>query len=416
MNAVFSVIRREYLQRVMNKWFIIGTIAAPLLLALMFIGPILIGADEEGEGHIAVIDATGVLGEAVVERMAEGSFDPELVAPSSSAEEEQEARVEEGDIFGYVVLNAETLISGTATFSGDGRPGTVRRIQLQQAVVRAVMEHRLGESGDDADLGGLLGGGEIQWVDLGEEEAEGAERGVQMIVGFAATMIIYMALLLYGMQVMRSVVEEKTSRIVEVIVSSIEPWQLMLGKILGVGGVALTQLGIWVGTGALLSTAGIPMLIAARPEMAELQNLVQYLPAAGAVGLFFVYFILGFFMFAGLYAAVAAMCSSEEEIQQLQMPVTILIVIPILFIAPVMEDPNGPLATGLSLVPFFSPILMFPRFLGGAPLWQVGVSLVGLVLTILAVAWVAGRIYKVGILMQGKRPTLPELWRWVREA
>ena len=416
MNAVLSVIRREYLQRVLNKWFIIGTIAAPLLLGLMFIGPILLGMDEEGEGEIAVVDETGVLGPGVVDRLGEGSFEPELIAPSPTAEQEQRTRIDEGQIFGYVVLDAETLASGTATFTADGRPGTVRRIQLQQAIVRTVMEHRLGETGDESDLGSLLGGGDITWVDLGAQEAEGAERGAQMVVGFAAAMIIYMTLLLYGMQVMRSVVEEKTSRIVEVIISSIEPWQLMLGKIVGVGGVALTQLGIWVGTVALLASTGIPMLIAARPEMAELGNLVQYLPAAGAVALFFVYFILGFFMFSGLYAAVAAMCSSDEEIQQLQMPVTILIVIPILFIAPIMEDPNGPLATGLSLVPFFSPIVMFPRFMGGAPLWQVGLSIVLLLLTILAVAWVAGRIYKVGILMQGKRPTLPELWRWVREA
>ena len=132
--------------------------------------------------------------------------------------------------------------------------------------------------------------------------------------------------------------------------------------------------------------------------------------------MFGVFFVLGYFLFSSLYAAVAAMCSSDEEAQQTQMPVTILLVLPMMVLAPIIEDPHGPLGTWLSLVPFFSPILMFPRFMAGAPFWQVGVSLLLMVVTIVIVAWIAGRIYRVGILMQGKRPTLPEIVRWVREA
>jgi len=229
-------------------------------------------------------------------------------------------------------------------------------------------------------------------------------------------MVLYIVLILYGVMVMRSVLEEKTTRIVEIVISAMAPWQLMLGKILGVGAVALTQLAIWAAAGALLVTSGLPFLIAARPELGELSNLVEYLPAAGAFGLFFVFFVLGFFLFSGLYAAVAAMCSSDEEMQQTQIPVTMLIVVPILFLGPVIEDPTGPLAFWLSMVPFFAPVLMFPRYLGGAPLWQPLVSIVGILITIVIVAWVAGRIYRVGILMQGKRPTLPELLRWIKEA
>ena len=160
----------------------------------------------------------------------------------------------------------------------------------------------------------------------------------------------------------------------------------------------------------------MPYLIAFRPELANVQQLLDLLPAAGALALFVVFFVMGYLLFSSLYAAVGAMCSTEEEGQQTQIPVTMLVVITIFFMSSVIEDPNSTLATVLSLVPFFSTILMLPRFLGGAPLWQVGLSLVLIAATIVGAAWVAGRIYRVGILMQGKRPTVPELWRWVREA
>lgn len=413
MKPLFAVIRREYLQRVRSKAFIFGTIAAPLILIAMFVVPLILSSRDKDDGVIAVVDATGVLAEGVVERLEAGSFEPELVPFSASVQEEQDARVENGDIFGYVILDEVTLSSGAAEFRGDGRPGTVRRIQLQQAIVRTALELKL--AGSDSDVEALLGGGEINYTDLGDEESSGTQRAAEYAAGFIGAMVLYMVLLLYGIQVMRSVLEEKTSRIVEVVISAIEPWQLMLGKILGVGAVALTQLGIWAASMALLVTSGLPFLIAARPELAELENFREFVPTAGAFVLFFVFFVLGFFLFSGLYAAVAAMCSSDEEMQQTQIPVTMLIVVPILFLSPVIEDPNGALAFWLSMVPFFAPVLMFPRYLGGAPLWQPLVSIVGILITIVIVAWVAGRIYRVGILMQGKRPTLPELMRWVRE-
>lgn len=414
MNPLFAVIRREYLQRVRSKAFIFGTIAAPVLLAAMFIIPVMLSSRDGDQGNIAIVDETGLLAEGVIERLGSGSFNPELVPFSASVVEEQDARVEAEEIFGYVLLDEATLSSGTAQFRGEGRPGTVRRIQLQQAIVQTALELRL--STTDADVDALLGGGEVEYIDLGEEEADGAERGAAMAGGFVAAMILYIVLLLYGVMVMRSVLEEKTTRIVEIVISAIAPWQLMLGKILGVGAVALTQLGIWAIAIGLLVSSGLPFLIAMRPELAELSSFAEYLPAAGAFGLFFVFFVLGFFLFSGLYAAVAAMCSSDEEMQQTQIPVTMLIVIPILFLAPVIEDPLGPLAFWLSMVPFFAPVLMFPRYLGGAPLWQPLLSIVGILITIVIVAWVAGRIYRVGILMQGKRPTLPELMRWIKEA
>jgi ABC-2 type transport system permease protein len=216
---------------------------------------------------------------------------------------------------------------------------------------------------------------------------------------------------------MRATLEEKTNRVAEVIVSSMEPWHLMLGKILGVGAVGLTQMAVWLSMGALAVGAGIPMLLATRPDLVGLESMSDILPGLGLLLLFVGFFTFGFFMYAGLYAAVGAMCSTDEEAQQAQFPVMTFLILPIVFVTQVIEDPLSPLATWLSLFPPFSPVLMWGRVAGGGvPGWQVGLSFLLMGGAVVGVAWVAGRIYKVGILMAGKRPTVPELWRWVREA
>jgi ABC-2 type transport system permease protein len=159
------------------------------------------------------------------------------------------------------------------------------------------------------------------------------------------------------------------------------------------------------------------MLIAARPELSNLSEIRDLLPGIGMLPLFVGFFIFGFFMYSGLYAAVGAMCNTDEEAQQAQVPIVMFMIIPIVMVPSVIENPMTPLSTGLSLFPLFTPILMWGRVAGGGvPAWQVGLSFVLMLFAIFAIAWIAGRIYKVGILMAGKRPTLPELWRWVREA
>jgi ABC-2 type transport system permease protein len=191
----------------------------------------------------------------------------------------------------------------------------------------------------------------------------------------------------------------------------------MLGKILGVGAVSLTQLAIWLVTGAVLGSAGVPAMVAARPDMTDLASIGEALPGLGFVALFLAFFLLGFFMYSGLYACVGAMCNTHEEAQQAQAPLVVFLVGPILMLIPVIQSPAGTMATSLSLFPLFSPILMWARVAsGGAPAWQVALSMVLMALSVVAIAWVAGRIYSVGILMTGKRPTVPELWRWVKEA
>jgi ABC-2 type transport system permease protein len=416
MKIVMAVIRREYLQRVRSKWFVFGTIAGPLLMAAIIGVPILLGLREEAQDRaIVIMDRTGVLYEGVASRLGE-SLDVERVEFSEGVTEQLESRIEGGEIAGYLVVDEGTLSAGRAVFRSSESPSTLRRVWIRQAVVESALEARLLDTSDADGVRALLDGGEVEYQNLDSDGPEEGERRAALVAGFVGAFMLYVTLIVYGIQVMRAVLEEKTTRIVEVIISVLRPWQLMLGKILGVGAVGLTQLGIWVLSGALLLSFGLPYLLALRPELVEVQDALEYLPQAGGLVLFLVFFLLGYFLFSSLYAAVAAMCSTEEEAQQTQIPVTLLVVAPMIVLPVIMEDPNGALGTGLSFVPFFSPILMFPRFMAGAPLWHVGVSLVLMAITVLAVAWVAGRIYRVGILMQGKRPTLPEIVRWVREA
>jgi ABC-2 type transport system permease protein len=417
MRTVIAVVRREYLQRVRNKWFILSTVGLPVFMIAVMAVPIIREARSEAQERVIVlVDQTEVLYDDVVSDLGD-SFEVERIPYTGDVVQSLDQRIADGEIAGFLLLTDETLSAGSAVFRGSAIPGTVRRMRIQRAVVQSVLRQRLGGAVSDAEgLETLLSGGAIQYVDFDEEGLEEGEREAGIVAGFVGALMLYMVILLYGVQVMRAVLEEKTTRIVEIIISAMKPWQLMLGKILGVGAVGLTQLGIWALSMVLLVTFGLPYLVAARPELLEVQTLVGLLPVGGSIALFIAFFVTGFFLFSSLYAAVAAMCSSDEEAQQSQIPVTMLLVIPIMFLAPVMENPNGTLATWLSLVPFFTPVLMFPRFIGGAPLWQVGLSLVLVALTVVVVAWVAGRIYRVGILMQGKRPTLPELMRWVRES
>ena len=416
MRIVMAVIRREYLQRVRSKWFVFGTIAGPVFMIAILAVPILLGLrDEARERAIVIMDRTGVLYEGVASRLGE-SLDVERVEFSQGVEAVLESRIENREISGVLVLDESTLSVGRAVYRGGERPSTLRSVWIRQAVVESALEVRLLGTSDAGGARALLDGGEVEYQTLDGEDPGANDRRAALVVGFAGGFVLYIALLVYGIQVMRAVLEEKTMRIVEIVISVVRPGQLMLGKIVGVGAVGLTQLGIWVLSFLLLLTFGLPYFLAAHPELLEIQNAAEFIPQAGGLALFVVFFVLGYFLFSSLYAAVAAMCSSDEEAQQTQMPVTILLVVPMMVLAPIIEDPHGTLGTWLSLVPFFSPILMFPRFMAGAPFWQVGASLLLMVVTIVIVAWVAGRIYRVGILMQGKRPTLPEIVRWVREA
>ncbi|MCH7530229.1 MAG: ABC transporter permease [Gemmatimonadetes bacterium] len=411
---VWAVIRREYLQRVRSKWFIIVTLAAPILMIGMIVVPAFITArGDQADRNILVVDGSNVLYERLVSDLEAGGYTVAEERWTVDVITDLRRQASDGDIGGFLVLDELTLETGEAVMYTNDRPSTIRRVMLRSAIVRAALEYRLEEQGLDA--GAMLAGGELRVEMLVEDGSDMDDP--QFLVAYMGTLFLYMVILIYAVSVMRATLEEKTTRMVEVIISSMKPWHLMLGKIVGVGAVSLTQMAVWLCMGVLVVGAGVPMLIAARPELASLENVVQVLPGLALLLLFVGFFLFGFFMYSGLYAAVGAMCSTEEEAQQAQFPVMMFLIVPILFVMQAIQDPLAPLVTGLSLFPLFTPVLMWARVAGGGvPGWQVGLSFVLMGATVFGVAWVAGRIYKVGILMAGKRPSLPELWRWVREA
>ena len=414
MREVWAVIRREYLQRVRSKWFIFSTIGIPVGMAALFIIPAYFGSQSSrSERDIVLLDRTGVLAPGLIERLEGAGYNVVEESWSDDALADLAERTSSGDLGGFLLVDERTLSSGEATYYGDDRPSTLRQFTIRQSISQTALQQQLAERGVDVDA--LMQGGDLR-VEVLSGDGSGMD-DPRFMVAYVGSFFLYMVILLYSVAVMRSTLEEKTNRVVEVVISAMKPWHLMLGKILGVGAVSLTQMGVWIASIAVLLTAGLPAMVAARPELATLENVGEILPGLGLVVLFVGYFIFGFFMYSGLYAAVGAMCSTDEEAQQAQIPVMMFLIVPIVMVIGVIEDPNSALAAGASLFPLFSPLLMFARVAGGGvPVWQVALSFVLMAVAVVAIAWVAGRIYKVGILMAGKRPTLPELFRWLREA
>ncbi len=414
-SPVISVIRREYLQRVRSRWFLFTTLGLPVLMLALVLVPVLMGErDARRERHLAIVDETGQLFDIVAPRLASAGYTLDTLT-HGAAPRDLNVRVVEGDLGGYLWLDRETLASGRARFVVNESPSAIRRFAVGQIVARSALDARLNGTDVAADLAVLLEESELDVQTLG---GDGIDDDMPAFLrAFTGTFFLYFVIFFYGIAVLRSVLEEKTGRIVEVIVSSMKPWQLMLGKILGVGAVGLTQLGVWLGSAVVMMLLAAPSAVAFLPEGATLTDMKELLPDARLLAVFASLFLAGYFLYAGLFAAVGAMCSTEEEAQQAQFPVMMLLVVPFVMVTAAIQSPHAPLWVGLSLVPFFSPILMYARAAAGAAAtWEIVLSLVLMGLTTLAVAWVAGRIYKVGILMQGKRPTLPELVRWVREA
>ena len=412
---VWAVLRREYVERVRTKGFIFSTIAIPvLMLGSIGLSAFMAVRAERSERDMVLVDFTGQVGEEVAGRMEEAGYDIE-VAGTEVGMEELDRRVLEDEIEAYVVLDERTVREGAFAYRSKDSPGRVRRALLEGIVVETVLEVRLSLTDNAAGVRELLGGGHLGFERHGEEVSE-AEEISGIATGFAGALILYMSMLLYGSFVLRSVLDEKRNRVVEVVISAVTPGRLMLGKILGVGSMGMTQLGIWAACAALIGLLGVPMLAARLPQ-ADLSQIVELLPGVGTLVLLLVYFLLGFFLYASLFAAVGAMCNTEEEAQQANFPVMMLLIIPFMLQMFSLDGDGFAWMDWAALFPFFSPILMFPRAASGSvEWWMVALSLVFMVLAVGATAWVAGRIYRVGILMQGKRPTLGELVRWVRAA
>jgi ABC-2 type transport system permease protein len=420
---IMVVIRREYVERVRTKAFVLSTIGVPLfLIGVVVLPSLLAGRGMERRRTVAVLDQTGVLYERVAPRLEEASFVVADLPDAAMNRDSLDARVSGGELGGYLVLDQETITRARMTYRGEEGPSAIRTIGLQRAVMEAALETRLEGTAQGSEVRDFIRGGSLEVEIVGqagvEDEVAEMERERGRILALAGTFVLYFVIIIYGTAVMRAVLEEKRDRIVEIIISSVRPSELMMGKIFGVGAVGLTQFLIWVLSAVLILGSGIPFLAAMLPMGEDGLGLARFMPSPGIVILMVVFFLLGYFLYSALYAAVGAMVSSDEEAQQTQVPVTILVVVAFFLTFRVADGgPADTLTLIGSQVPFFSPIVMFARAAQGtaSPI-EIGLSILILVITIPAVAWVVGRIYRVGILMQGKRPTFPELVRWIRQA
>ncbi len=417
MHKVWAIIRREFVERVRTRWFWVSAILGPVLFAGMIVYQI-VQSLGGGVRNITVVDS-GTLGygNKVVEALgASKTIRANAVNLAPGVLDSLKRSVEAKQLNGFLILDDSLPSDGKAEYRASNL--SLQTIdELQRTLNRVVEKVRLEGKGVNPTV--------VDWAQAlrvtlaqkkiarGEITTENA--GQSFALAYVMAILLFMAILLYGVNVMSSVLEEKTTRIIEVLVSSLRPFQLMLGKVAGAGAVSFFQFVIWGVSARLLVALRVPIarLLGADPASA-MDITLPHIPFA-TVAVFMAFFLGGFLLYSAMFAAVGAMSSNEQEARQAQQPVTYLLMISYLSIIGLTNDPASTFARTLSMVPFTSPIATPVRWTAGSMgMGELAVSLAMLLIGIVAITWVASRIYRVGILMTGKRPTMKELVRWVR--
>ena len=424
MQKFLTILRREYVSRVKTKGFILGTILIPLfMIAVSVLPAIMVLLKSEDQRRIAVIDRSGEIYEALyhslddstetgirkfnLRRQEAGVENLDAVKKSLADEIDKEM------LDSYIYIPMDILRTSSAELYGRVVSNFQENERIEDAISRIVTETRIKRSGLDPEaVRQLTKNVRIVTFKVGPGGKEEEDRGYSFVMAYGLAMFLYMAMFIYGAIILRSVIEEKSSRVIESVISSVKPFHLMAGKIFGVGAVGLTQFLIWTIALGLISAYGVQVAVMLAPgaKGASLPSM----PIAVLVS-FVIYFLLGYFLYATLYAAVGAMVNSEQEAQQLQWPIVILIIIPIMFIMFIIQNPASQTSVILSMIPFFAPIIMLARIVVQMPpLWEILLSMFIMVATIFGAIWVVAKIYRVGVLMYGKRPNLPEIIKWIR--
>ena len=435
MNKISLIIGREFNERVRKKSFIITTILMPVLMLLLMAAPALIMSFSQGdEKQIGVIDESTMIGSRLEsdETILFETLDIPL----------EEARRTRTDLFAVLYIAPDILENpkGVQLYANSSTSMTLE-MEICAQIERILEEEKL-KGYEIENLQTILD--EIETSvsmqtfrnDKSQEEVSEAQSSmVATVIGYILAFVLYMFLLIYGSMVMQSVIEEKNNRVLEVMVSSVKPFDLMMGKILGVGSVAVLQVVIWgvliLGMGTLVVPHLMPDEVMASATAIEqgaaLQNadldpeMMQAIAAVTDVSYLmkiFVSMILfvfgGFLLYAAMFAAVGSAVDNVQDASQLQTPITVPIILGLLMMMAVINDPTSKLAFWFSVIPFTSPIVMMARVPYDIPAWEIVLSLVVLYLSFTAMVWMAAKIYRVGIFMYGKKPSLKELWRWMK--
>jgi ABC-2 type transport system permease protein len=424
MAKLWTIIKREYLERVRTRWFVIATIFGPVFFGSLILIPAYMAKKSKASTEFAntiIIDGTttGVgqrIADALNFRRPKGSVAPvvRVVPPSelSQAESTATRQVMNKQASGYIVLDAQTVKGDELRYAGRNATQLNDMETLRTTVRETILGEKLEEAGVKADKVKEL---TFMPLKLSAQRITDAGRGgsgaVSIIFAGVVAFLLYMSIVLYGQNVLRGVLEEKTTRVAEVVVSSVPSETLLAGKVLGVGAVGLTQQIIWVGASVVMFKLRAPLLarlgVTTTPfQMPEI--------SIGFGILLLLFFLLGFTFYASLYAAVGSSVNTEQEAQQAVQPLLIMLVATAVFINPILMNPTGRLAFVMSILPFSAPIIMPLRLaIGSVPWWDLAASLVALALSCVVAVWIAARIYRVGLLMYGKRPTMKELGRWI---
>jgi ABC-2 type transport system permease protein len=414
MHSALLIAKREYLERIRSKAFRISTVLMPLLFGLIFGIGAFSASHLSGDTHIVVASNDAQLAAAVRDQLATIKNSPphvDVQAPATEADlDALAARVEAKQIDGYLWLQVT---------SGDQQPKVVYATRsstdpsgesrMQDAVSQALLSSRLRASGLQPDeVSKLLKPIDVQTLQVKNGKVIQSDSMRNFWAAYVMMFLLYFSVMFYGLNSGRSVVEEKTSRIFEVLLSSVKAESLMIGKLLGVGGVALTQLGIWVGLASIYAGSSMAASMG-------IHGLASVGIQPIRLVFFVIYFILGFLFYSSLSCGLGATMSTEQEMNQFGIVITLPLILSFVMFTYVLTNPSSALSVGLSLFPPCTPLIMCLRMgVQTVPPWQLALSVVLMILAIYLVLWLASRIYRIGILMYGKRPNLPEMMRWMR--
>lgn len=430
MHKILLIIKREYITRVRKKSFIIMTILGPLLFASFLLVPVWLASLEGEEKVVEVLDESGLFENKFPEA---GSLKFKYIKSDLSSAKE---KLPDSNTYGLLYIPKLDLQHPAGiTFFAEGNPSFEVVMSLEKSVRDEIEDIKLEQSGiDKKTLEDIKTRVEINTINLSETGEKESSSGVSSVAGYAGALLIYFFVFLYGAQIMRGVLEEKTSRIVEVIISSVKPFQLMTGKIVGIAAVGLSQFLLWViftlaitftisavfGIDSSETTAisqnmqGMPGADAAQAEqVSNIMSALSTLDFTTIILCFIFYFLGGYLLYGALFAAVGSAVDSDADTQQFMLPLSLPLILSIMTLWVVIKDPGGSLAFWLSMVPFTSPVVMMMRVPFGVPLWQLLLSMLILIGGFIFTTWLAGRVYRIGILMHGTKINYRVLGKWL---
>ena len=439
MNKIILIIKREYLSRVRKKSFIVMTILGPILMAALMMTPLLMDNSDTEERSVWICDESGLFISQF--EKAEDINTTFFIEPLV----EVKALFNQSNAFALVHIPSSTdstisLLENSINVFAH-KPISIANRRLISRNVESVIESiKLKNEGLTRDIIEKTRADiNLNTIILGESGLEkSGSTEIALGLSMAGGFLIYIFIFLYGAMVMRGVMEEKTSRIVEIIISSVKPFQLMMGKIIGVALVGFTQFALWILLTFVLSTVATTLLVnPADINPADIANgtelilqdvdipqngiasilvQLQSINISFLLGMFLFYFVGGYLMYGSLFAAVGAAVDSETDSQQFMMPITIPLIFSIIALQTILENPDSSLAFWCSIIPFTSPIIMMGRLPFDPPLWEIGLSMVLLIIGFIFTSWIAGRIYRIGILMYGQKVTYKTLWKWIKQS